>query len=691
MIKKSRQLGYHDALKNASYFDACHEAVLVLDRHKVIVYANPATRLLNPDVGAYQRKSLQLHDLLAFGGECPATIEKCLSQGLNFMLREVQCTNTRGDRFSLSVGLRSLHETELGVAGMLMTLLDKSEELNLHEKYKSTIDDLREAVRIKSEFLASMSHELRTPMNGVMGIAQLLLGTKLDPEQFEYVETITASANGLLNILNDILDFSKIEAGKMSLESIPFNLQGCVETTVRLLGGKVREKGLELFIDYKPDAPRFFCSDPGRIRQVITNYLGNAIKFTEQGHILLKVEAPEKDDATALMKISVSDTGIGISEDARNRLFKLFEQADSSTTRKYGGTGLGLAISKSLANLLGGEVGVESEPGKGSTFWFTARLNRAIEPHPLKRNQDLKGLRILIVDDHPVNLAILREQIQGAGLDCHVSTSGAAALAEMERVALSGKPFELAVLDFFMPDMDGAELARQIKHHPLLKVTSLVMLSSNGAKGEAAAMEALGYAAYLVKPVTQDLLMDTLGCVIGEKNSSQPRTSIITRYTLYENQLGTFTEVRSVPHKVIESATMSTEKVPPASRTRILVAEDNKINQLVIKRMLEKYGHQVHCVGDGSQAVSAAMAESFDLIFMDWHMPVMDGLDATRAIRESDKIGRIIVALTADVTENAQQRCLEAGMNDYLSKPIKLEGLKAILDKYLRVTDAHVT
>jgi PAS domain S-box-containing protein len=581
-------------------------------------------------------------------------------------------TDNKSERILLTAENRELPilttVTEVSIHGkdcLLECFVDISKQKETEQGLREAKEAAEEATLAKANFLANMSHEIRTPMNGVIGMAELLAATPLSREQKEFVSTIEQSADALLQIINDILDHSKIDAGKVELESIEFNLRTLLESIADLTAVKVQDKGLEYCTIIHPQTPSFLLGDPGRLRQILLNLVGNAVKFTQDGEIVIETRLEKETRDHAIVRFSVTDTGIGIPEDKLGILFDSFSQVDASTTRKFGGTGLGLTISKQLTELMGGRIEVNSTHGSGSCFSFTAAFKKGTHRNRSKqklRKQNLKGKHILIVDDNETNRFVLRVDLTNWGCRVDEAHDGHTALELLHKAGNSGDRFDIAVIDMQMPGMSGETLGRKIKQSDTIKKLRMVMLTSMGMRGDAQRFKDAGFSAYLNKPIKQQDLFECLSTVhhIPEEVARQAENPIITRHSLAEN------------------------RTQPA---RILLAEDNKINKKVALANLRKLGFSADAVTNGKEAIEALQATDYDLVLMDCQMPGMDGYEATRHIRKGDTAiaspGVPIIAMTANAMAKDREKCLAAGMSDYLAKPVKVKDLSAMLSKWL--------
>jgi two-component system sensor histidine kinase/response regulator len=565
-------------------------------------------------------------------------------------------------------GKRALYETVVsplwdeqgepqGVLGIGRNITQRKEQEEEVRHAKETAED---TTRMKSDFLANMSHEIRTPMNAIIGLSNLVLKTDLTASQRDYIAKVQAAGQHLLGVINDILDFSKVEAGKLDLEHSDFDLQKLLDNVANLISEKSDAKGLELMFEVAPDVPLNLVGDSLRLGQILVNYASNAVKFTEKGEIIISLQASERTDKDVLLHFRVQDTGIGLTPEQVSRLFQSFSQADASTTRKFGGTGLGLAISKQLAELMGGEVGVESEQGKGSTFWFSARLGTgAVNQRQLLPSLDLRGRRALVVDDNEHARAVIVDMLQGMTFLTSEVSSGAAAVDEVRKAAGTGHPYDVIYLDWRMPGMDGMETARRIRALALASPPMLLMVTAHGREEVRKEAEDAGIQHVLIKPVSASILFDcTMNALGGRLTEPAPA---------------------SPPSGVVDP------RLATLRGARILLVEDNDINQLIARALLEDVGLVVEVADNGQIALERVQKSAYDLVFMDMQMPVMDGVTATREMRKLQQLEQLpIVAMTANAMELDRRKCMDAGMNDFLVKPIDQQDLLGILLRWIR-------
>jgi two-component system, sensor histidine kinase and response regulator len=579
-------------------------------------------------------------------------------------------TRRDGTNLLLEVHEKPILDENGKTVGIRTAMLNVTEKKQAEERLKAfsaelqlknlaldrALGEARQAAELKSQFLANMSHEIRTPLNGIIGMTGLLLDTDLAPGQRDYAETVRSSGEALLSVINDILDFSKIEAGKLRIESFPLDLRLLAEEVNEMLAPRAEEQKLDLVLEYPSTTPRRFVGDAGRIRQVLTNLVGNAIKFTQAGSVVVTVKCETQTAVTASMRIAIEDTGVGIPAGKMGHLFEKFSQVDGSATRRYGGTGLGLAISKQLVELMGGMVGVESCEGRGSTFWFTLPLPLDADPHAFPPPpDDLRGLRVLLVDDNEINLRVLREQVASWGM-LHESVSvPETALGAMREARRQDRAFDFVLLDYQMPGMDGAMLARVIRADPAFADTRLIMLTSVGHSNEVMRMEGVAVDASLVKPVRQSQLLNAL---------------LLSR---------SWSVRLAQPAPAVEG---------PRTRfgpLRVLLVEDNVVNQRVATLMLQRLGLRADVAENGRQCVEMFRQAPYGLVLMDCMMPEMDGYEAASEIRllEGGRRQSVIIAMTAEALDGARERCTAAGMDDYICKPVKMEMLSEALRKWV--------
>jgi two-component system, sensor histidine kinase and response regulator len=646
----------------AAIVNSSADAILGTDSHGIITSWNPGAEALYGYTAeeAIGRDHSFLRTEQLSDGELDG-LEKLVERGAPV---SYQTERVRKDGSIVPVALTaSPIRGDDGIRGIAMIGQDITERRENEVALSLAREEALEASQLKSEFLATMSHEIRTPMNGVIGLTTLLLDTQLDQTQRQYAEGVQGAGQALLTLINDILDFSKLEAGKVELDIAPFDPRMLVEEVAGLLSESARAKGLELIAYCRPGVPAKLVGDLGRIRQILLNLASNALKFTESGEVAIRVDVVKSGGDLTRVRFEVRDTGIGIDEPDHARLFESFSQADASTTRRYGGTGLGLAISQRLTETMGGEMGVTSELGEGSTFWFVVPLATVTDPslEPSESVQPdfsyarLAGRRVLVVDDNATNRLVLESQLGGWNMVAESVSDAASALEKIREAASAGRPFDIAVLDMCMPDMDGLELARAISDDEILRDTSLIMLTST-PQMDRAELTAAGVRQWLMKPVRSSEFYDRLMLLVA---GSTPASTAPAR----------------VPQR---------NPVTP-TRGLVLVVEDNEVNQLVAREMVTKLGYRVEVVGDGAQAVAAVEGILYDAILMDCHMPVMDGFDATAAIRSMPgAASRVpIIAMTAGAQDEDRRRCLEAGMDDFLTKPVDLTALEDTLAQWV--------
>jgi two-component system sensor histidine kinase/response regulator len=640
---------------NENIVNSLAEGILIEDEEGTIVFVNPALEKML-DCPSEELVG-QSWEKIVPEDEREKIADKTSSRRLKTTEKyEARILTKKGSTVPVLISAQTLFENG-HFKGVLTAFTDIAELVE-------TRREAHAANRAKSEFLANMSHEIRTPMNGIIGMTELALGTDLTDEQRDYLEAVKESADSLITIINDILDFSKIEASKIEIANIEFNLHQALGDMVSALAVQAHKKGLELAYEASPEIPHRVIGDPGRLRQVLLNLISNAIKFTDNGEVVITLTAKDQTDEEAVFLFTVKDTGIGISESKQKQIFDAFTQADGTITREYGGTGLGLTISSQLVELMGGKIGVKSQPGKGSQFFFSVRLGLQKGPESLfipVEAENLAGLRILVVDDNLTNRTILDNMLKNWRMLPTCLASGKEALAYLQEARKEGPFISLVILDSQMPEMDGFSLAAKIKQMPGLLQPTIMMLTSAGVRGDAAKCKSLGISAYLTKPIKQSELLNAIMYVMGDSLRKKESAPLITKYVIKES--------RELFH--------------------ILVAEDNAINQKMVENILKKQGHSVILAGNGDEALAEWKREQFDLILMDVQMPNTDGLEATRRIRAEEEKGGFytpILALTAHAMKGDRERCLEAGMDDYISKPINPNELLEAIERVSKLT-----
>ncbi|WP_051920473.1 PAS domain-containing hybrid sensor histidine kinase/response regulator [Thermodesulfobacterium hydrogeniphilum] len=624
--------------------------VLVNKQRKIIDINTAAEKLLG-----YSKKEAigNTCDLL-----CSKKEEKCpiLDLGKKVYRGEMKIIKKDGKEIPV---LKSVIPLNLwGEIILLEAFTDISEQVRARE-------EAEKYVKAKSNFLANMSHEIRTPLNGIIGMLEILLGTDLDPQQKEYVEVAMRAGNHLIEIINNILDLSKLETGKVELEKIPFNVRQMVEDVMEMFVEKADKKRIELGCLIEAGVPEIVIGDPGKIRQVLINLVGNAVKFTEKGGVYTYVRLKEELNGDVKLLFEVEDTGIGISEEAKDKIFQPFEQIDASTTRRFGGTGLGLAICKQLVEIMGGEIDFESKVGKGTKFFFTIPLRKG-KPEKITPRYNLEGLKVLIVDDNEVNLKILEYYVKSWGMIAETASDAKEALEKAVLASASGKPFDVAIIDYMMPVEDGFSLAKKLKAQEATASIRLILLTSLTRVGITNHIKEIGFEAFITKPVRQSQLYDCLAVVMGLKKEKKVKEEEIL-----------------ITQQVIKEVKREKKR---EKKKKILLVEDNPVNQKVAAVILEKLGYSVDIASNGKEAIEAVKNNTYDLILMDCQLPEMDGYEATKEIRklEGNKRHTPIIAMTAHALEGDKEKCLMAGMDDYISKPVRKEKLEEVLKKWLK-------
>jgi two-component system sensor histidine kinase/response regulator len=587
--------------------------------------------------------------------------EQILKTALAEGLCEVEGWHLRkdGSKFWANIVITAVRNGGAKLLGFSVVTRDLTRRRKIEEQLKLAKEEADAANRAKSLFLANISHEIRTPMTGIIGMAGLLFDTNLSPEQAEYCAIMRRSSESLLTVINELLDFSKIESGKLELETIDFDLRSSVEEVMDLFAKQAEDKGVELINFIRCDVPTELQGDPSRLRQILSNLVNNALKFTAQGEVVLQVTVQEETSTHATLRFSVTDTGIGILKEKIQKLFASFTQVDASMTRKYGGTGLGLAISKKFVELMRGEIGVDSEPGRGSSFWFTVQLRKQQEARqPAKARTNLQSLRVLVVEGNATNRTVLDHYLNALGITSRTAADGPSALELLHVAAAKSEPFDLAILDFMLPGMDGLTLAQAIRQELKIGCPKLLLLNSVGKREDESPARCAGIDAYLTKPVRFSQLCECIAVLMGDASMVDPSSALVTTHTLAE--------------------------LKGQRRLRVLVADDNHINQKVTASLLEKMGHRADVVGNGKEALEAFKLVPYDAVLMDIQMPEMDGFEASlkiRAVEEKKGSHTPIIAITAHAMNGYSEKCFAAGMDDYISKPINPQALRAVMER----------
>jgi len=653
--------------QSEAILDSSTEAMIVTDAAGMIVKFNPAAEaaFLMVEQDAIGRPLAELVNLSEAKFERLRDPDSKRENWCDHLLGEcLQATATRSEGSEFITEMTIVKIDVSGMTQYFACLREITERIRFQQELLSSKEAAEAANRSKSEFLANMSHEIRTPMNGIIGLTEILLKSQQDAESMRHLKLIQDSADSLLTVLNDVLDFSKIEAGKLHIEHLPFEIREVLGDSLKLFGMRAHDKGLELAHHVKPNVPEVVTGDPGRVRQILLNLVGNAVKFTKSGEVVVTVSVEAQTEDTVDLRFAVSDTGIGVSKDAQESIFEAFTQADGTTSRKFGGTGLGLAISKRLVNLMDGRIWVESEEGLGSTFFFTVRYQRTTADQLTKQHsqtliRSLEGCRVLIVDDNETNQLILSETVKNWGMRPTLANNGSAALRMIKQANSCRKPYSLILLDLQMPEMDGIEVVSQLQAFPATDKPNVIMLSSVEAHANATVRASIGISSYLQKPVKESELLDALTNVANDSDPKAATSPVIHQPWSDDVQL---------------------------RQLNILVAEDNFVNQQLMLKVLQQAGHDVTIAANGREAVEAIQQHSFDVVLMDVQMPEMNGFEATAAIRNlPDKAMRElpIVALTANAMMGDREECLKAGMDAYVTKPVRVKELYAAIAKII--------
>ncbi len=648
---------YGQALKSIN------EAVYIADMENKIIYINEAFT----NIYGYTREEMigKTIEIIRSAKNPSEVIKEILSKTMaGGWQGELLNRRKDGGEFPIFLSTSVVLDDKGESMGFVGTAVDITDRVRAKKELQNAKETAEALTRLKSDFLANMSHEIRTPMNGVIGMTGLLMDTELTNQQREYAEMVKISAESLLTIINDILDFSKIGADKIELEILDFDLRTTLEDLNDMMAISANRKGLELVLFIDPDVPSLLQGDPGRLRQVLTNLMSNAIKFTQHGEVALLITLESEKKTEATIHFAVRDTGIGIPANKVNGLFEAFTQADVSTTRKFGGTGLGLSITKSLVELMGGQIGVDSETGKGSTFWFTVSLKKQTAQKKLEQTikseipSSLAGTRILAVDDNDTNRKVLAGMLTSWKCEYDLASDAQSAFDKLKEAADKKTPYQIAILDMLMPEINGATLGKMIKANRTIKETALVMMTSAGERGDAERLKKAGFTAYLTKPVKQSQIYNCLITILGQKTNTKILDKpIITRHSIADDR---------------------------KQKIRIMLAEDNIINQKVALKILENLGYHADAVANGKEALNALETLSYDLVLMDVQMPEMDGFEATKKIRDSESAFRNlpVIAMTAQAMKGDREKCLKAGMDDYVSKPVRPQELEEVIKKW---------